>query len=135
MAYHKSSEKRARQDVRRNNRNRQYLSSVKTAIKSFREAMTTGGNAETATKLLQTAQTLLAKAAQKGLVHRNNASRRISNLAVAFDKYVKSATGSTAAPAAAAGTKKKATATKAAPTKKAASKKKAATKKKTAKKK
>lgn len=120
MANHKSAEKRARQSESRRQRNKQYLSSVRTAVQSFRTVLTTGGSADTAAKLLVNAQTLLDKAAQKGMLHKNNASRRISALAHALDKYSKEqASGKTAT----AATKKKATKKKTTAKKKAAKKK------------
>lgn len=120
MANHKSAEKRARQSESRRQRNKQYLSSVRTAVQAFRTALTTEGSAETASKLLVNAQTLLDKAAQKGMLHKNNASRKIGALANALDKYSKDqSSGKTAASA----TKKKATKKKATTKKKAAKKK------------
>lgn len=85
MANHKSAEKRARQNVTRNARNRSYVSSVKTAIKSFRSsvegAKAAGTKPEELQKLFSGVQSILQKAASKGLVHKNNASRRIQRLA------------------------------------------------------
>lgn len=88
MANHKSSEKRARQTVVRRARNKSYLSSVRSAVKKFK----TGLEELKAGKLDQTqigelmvgAQSALQKAAQKGLIHKNNASRKVSRLALSL---------------------------------------------------
>lgn len=98
MANHKSAAKRARQSVKRNSRNRSYLSKVRTAIKSFQsgldELREKQKSPEELQKLFVTAQSLLGKAATKGIVHRNNASRRISRLAARMAKAVKASPSS-----------------------------------------
>lgn len=86
MANHKSSEKRARNSERKRERNRQYLSSVRTAVKKLRVAMEAVRNGTLKDQgdvknLLINAQSMLAKAAAKGVIHRKNASRRIGRLA------------------------------------------------------
>lgn len=88
MANHKSAKKRARQDVKKRDRNKSYLSGVKTTLKSFQEALTKG-DAEAATKLLDVAQSSLGKAACKGIMHKNTASRKIGRLAQALKKIKK----------------------------------------------
>lgn len=84
MANHKSAKKRARQSVKKNERNRSYLSMVKRVVKNFRvglEDLQKGqGDAAKVGQLLSAAQAALHKAATKGLLHRNNASRRVSRL-------------------------------------------------------
>lgn len=74
-----SAEKRARQSVKRNLRNRSVESGVKTVIKKVETAVTSG-NREGAGKALLQAVRALNKAASKGVVHRNTASRNISRL-------------------------------------------------------
>ncbi len=85
MANHKSAEKRARQEIRRTAVNRNYTSSMRTAIKKFRvaaEGLKTGAGVEedAVKKLFVGAQAHIAKAASKGILHKNNASRRVSRL-------------------------------------------------------
>ncbi len=79
MANTKSAQKRNRQAIKRNARNSAVKSNVKTAIKAAREAIASGdqGKAKTA---LAAASSALAKAATKGVLHGNNASRRIGRL-------------------------------------------------------
>ena len=74
-----SAEKRARQSVKRNLHNRSVESGVKTVIKKV-EAAVTSGNRDDAGKALLQAVRALNKAASKGVVHRNTASRNISRL-------------------------------------------------------
>jgi small subunit ribosomal protein S20 len=74
-----SAMKRARQAVKRNLRNTSVLSSVKTIIKKVEEAIASG-NREDAGKALLKVVTALNKAASKGVIHNNTASRKISRL-------------------------------------------------------
>ena len=84
MAHHKSAIKRIRRNDRARIRNRQYLSAVKTAVKKFRFAVLGAGQGTfdkgAVRPLFVNAQSLLAKAATKGVIHKNNASRRIGRL-------------------------------------------------------
>lgn len=80
MANHKSAEKRSRQTVKRTERNKARTSQVRTELKKLRAAIAEG-NKETATKLLVTVQSLLAKLAKSGIIKANNAARRTSRLA------------------------------------------------------
>ena len=84
MANHKSAAKRARQTIKKNARNRQYTATVRTAVKNFYAALEEGKDAETLANLLKATQSLISKAASKGLYHKNNAARRISRLTKAF---------------------------------------------------
>jgi small subunit ribosomal protein S20 len=74
-----SAMKRARQAVKRNLRNTSVLSSVKTVLKKVEEAIASG-NREDAGKALLKAVSALNKAASKGVIHDNTASRKISRL-------------------------------------------------------
>lgn len=86
MAHHKSAKKRTRANERKRDRNRSYLSSVRTAVKSFHQAASAGESQEDIAKLFQGAQSLLSKAATKGILHKNNASRRVARLAAVMRK-------------------------------------------------
>ena len=79
MATHKSAIKRHRQNLKRNEANRQARSAIRTAIKSV-HALASKGEKEAALKEAQKASGLLDKAASKSLIHRNAASRNISRL-------------------------------------------------------
>ncbi len=79
MAQHKSAKKRILTNAKKRTRNQSYISSVRTAVKRFRLAVEKGQTAE-ANTLLAEAQSLLHKAASRGLIHRNNASRKVARL-------------------------------------------------------
>jgi small subunit ribosomal protein S20 len=69
-----------RQGEKRRARNRKNLSQLKTQLKKLRAAIAEG-NAEAATKLLPATEGEIDKAAKKGVVHDNAASRYKSRLA------------------------------------------------------
>jgi small subunit ribosomal protein S20 len=79
LANHKSAEKRDRQDVKRLQRNRAIKASVRTAVKAVRETIG-GQDSETAAASLAKAIPVIAKAAARGTIHKNNAARKISRL-------------------------------------------------------
>jgi len=79
MANHKSAEKRHRQNLVQNERNRMARSTTKTAIKKA-ITLAEGGEFDEARKVAQIATSLLDKGAIRGLYHQNNAKRRISRL-------------------------------------------------------
>ncbi|MEW6419420.1 MAG: 30S ribosomal protein S20 [Nitrospirota bacterium] len=71
--------KRARQALKRNLCNKAIRSVVKTVIKKVETAIASG-NREDAGKSLIEAIKALNKAASKGVIHKNTASRKISRL-------------------------------------------------------
>ena len=79
MAHHASALKRMRQGENRRARNRTNLSQLKTQVKKLRAAIAEG-NAEAAKKLLPETVGEIDKAAKKGVVHDNAASRYKSRL-------------------------------------------------------
>lgn len=79
MANHKSAVKRDRQSKARQERNVAAKSMVKTQVKSVLAAVE-GKNKENSVKVLNETIPVLAKAAAKGLIHKKNASRKISRL-------------------------------------------------------
>ncbi len=79
MANHASAIKRAKQNERRKARNSSVISEVKSAAKKVSESLKTAAADEIKTNL-QKAIVLLDKAVSKGVLHRRNASRRISRL-------------------------------------------------------
>lgn len=76
---HLSVVKRARQNRQRNARNSQLRSSLRTAIKKVAVAVESG-DIDTAREQLPHAVRALGKAKSKGVIHRNQAGRRISRL-------------------------------------------------------
>lgn len=79
MANHKSALKRAKQNEVRRIRNKSYKTSSKKAIKEVRAAVA-DGSAEEARDRLAKAVSILQKTVSKGVIHKNQASRKISRL-------------------------------------------------------
>ncbi|MCB0339004.1 MAG: 30S ribosomal protein S20 [Bdellovibrionales bacterium] len=79
MANHKSAEKRHRQNLKKRERNKLVRATVRTAIKKAKTAVE--NKESNAADLVRAAESLLAKAASKGIVKKANASRRISRIA------------------------------------------------------
>ncbi|MCX6049899.1 MAG: 30S ribosomal protein S20 [Chloroflexi bacterium] len=84
MANIKSAEKRNRQNIKRRELNRVWRGGSRTAVKKARLAIE--GGAEDAAESLRVAVRALDKAANKGIIHKNNASRRKSRLMLALNK-------------------------------------------------
>ena len=80
MAHHASALKQMRQSEKRRARNRKNLSQLKTQVKKLRAAIAEG-DAAAAKKLLPETAGLIDRAAKKGVVHDNAASRYKSRLA------------------------------------------------------
>jgi len=80
MANTKSAQKAARQTLRRTEVNKSRRSEMRTFVRKVEEALA-AKDAAGAAAALGEAQPKLARAAQKGIVHKNAASRKISRLA------------------------------------------------------
>ncbi len=80
MANIKSQIKRNKTNEKARVRNKSVKSSLKTAIRKFREAADSG-DTTTATALMRDASRALDKAASKGVIHANQAANRKSALA------------------------------------------------------
>jgi small subunit ribosomal protein S20 len=80
MANIKSQIKRIKTNEKARLRNKSVKSSVKTAIRKFREAAETGDK-EKAVELLRDASKKLDKAASKGVIHANQAANKKSAMA------------------------------------------------------
>jgi len=76
----KSQIKRIKTNEKARLRNKSVKSSLKTAVRKFREAADTG-DATAATTAMQTASRQLDKAASKGVIHANQAANRKSAMA------------------------------------------------------
>ena len=79
MANIKSQIKRNRQNEKRRIKNRVYRGAARTAVKKSRAAFGTNSLEPSKAAVLE-AISLLDKAAQKGILHKNNAARRKSRL-------------------------------------------------------
>ncbi|WP_017587512.1 30S ribosomal protein S20 [Nocardiopsis ganjiahuensis] len=80
MANIKSQKKRIRQNEKARVRNQAVRSSLKTAVRKFREAAE-AGNVEQATVAQREAARALDKASSKGVIHKNQAANRKSAIA------------------------------------------------------
>ena len=85
MANIKSQIKRVKTNEKRRQRNKSVKSSVKTAVRHFREAVASG-DLDTATERQRKAAKALDKAAGKGVIHRNQAANRKSAMAQRLNK-------------------------------------------------
>ena len=79
MPNHKSAMKRVRQNEKRRLRNRHIMSTTRTYIKAVRAAIDSG-DAAAAKEALPAAVNALNASVTKGVMHRNQASRKISRL-------------------------------------------------------
>ncbi|MFZ9520758.1 MAG: 30S ribosomal protein S20 [Silvanigrellaceae bacterium] len=85
MATHKSAEKRARQTIVRNQRNRQVMSTMKTTIRKLRDAIESK-QLDKLDELFRETQSVIAVTRRKGVIHANNMARRISRLSAQVKK-------------------------------------------------
>ncbi|MED9904381.1 MAG: 30S ribosomal protein S20 [Lachnospiraceae bacterium] len=85
MANIKSAKKRILVAQNRTERNKAIKSGVKTAIKKVNAAVASGDKAAASAALLAATKEI-DMAASKGVYHKNNASRKVSRLAVAVNK-------------------------------------------------
>ena len=79
MANHASALKRARQNEKRRDRNRAYRTRVRRAFKALDLAIEEN-NPQTAAELLKKAESIMDRAASKGVYHPRTASRKVSRL-------------------------------------------------------
>lgn len=79
MANLKSSKKRAKQNVKRRKINLARRTAMKTALRKVIDALAT--DSSKVRELFKEAESRIARARGKHLIHKNNASRKISRLA------------------------------------------------------
>jgi small subunit ribosomal protein S20 len=80
MANTKSARKATRQIARRTEVNKARRSNLRGSMRKVEEAIASGDRAA-ATAALKAAEPVIMRAAQRGVVHKNNASRKVSRLA------------------------------------------------------
>ena len=73
---HKSAQKRARQAIKRTERNKLYKAKIKSAVKNVMDSK----NKENAEKELKNAVSILDRVASKGIIHKNKAANKKSRL-------------------------------------------------------
>lgn len=79
MAHHQSAKKRIRRNARSAVSNRARISRVRTFVKKVETAIASGDK-QAAEAAFKAAQPELHRGAQKGVLHRNTAARKISRL-------------------------------------------------------
>jgi small subunit ribosomal protein S20 len=85
VANHPSALKRHRQSEKRRLRNRAIKTRLRHLVREVRAAVSTR-NADAAAKTLANATRALDKAVTKGVLHRNNAARRVARLSHAVSQ-------------------------------------------------
>lgn len=85
MPIHRDAIKKTRQDIRKRERNRKIISSVKTCAKKVLKAIEEK-NKDAAKSALLEMTSLMDSAATKGVFHHNTAGRRISRLALRINQ-------------------------------------------------
>ena len=85
MANNKSAEKRIKVNERRRLRNQTYRSATRTIVRKAERAIEVSADEQT-TVSLAAALRQLDKAASKGIIHRNAASRKKSRLMARYNK-------------------------------------------------
>ena len=79
MANTQSAKKAARQTIRRTTANKERRSRTRSYARKVEEAIASGDRSQ-ATAALAEAEPALIRSAQKGIVHRNSARRKVSRL-------------------------------------------------------
>lgn len=87
MAHHKDAIKRNKQNEVRRIRNRSNRTRMRNQIKAVRAAIATGNGAE-AQEALRKAVSVIQRVASKGVVHKNQAARKVSRLNAAVKQLV-----------------------------------------------
>jgi small subunit ribosomal protein S20 len=87
LAHAKSAIKRHRQSLKLREANKAKTTAAKSAVRRARELLTEG-NRDEAEAAVRAAASILDGAAQKGVLHKNNAARRKARLARMLNKGV-----------------------------------------------
>lgn len=83
-----SAKKRVRQTAKRRLRNKSYKTRVKNSVKKVLVAIEEKQEKEFVNELLSNAFSVIDKAAKKGVIHRNNASRKKARLTKRVKGYL-----------------------------------------------
>jgi len=84
MANHRSALKRIRQNEKARLRNRFHRQTMRSTVKAFEKALE-AGDKESAAAALSNAVSTVAKTRSRGVIHRNQANRRVGRLQKAFN--------------------------------------------------
>ena len=83
MANHKSAEKRSRQNVKKHIKNKSVKTQIKTVVKEVRNITT---NDDKTKEVFKKAQSVIDKAAKKGVLHKKTAARKKARLSAFINK-------------------------------------------------
>jgi small subunit ribosomal protein S20 len=89
MADHKQAAKRHKQSLKRNERNRFFISTMRSKIKQARLALD-GTDKNVAIDMVNKAGSYIHKVASKGMIHKNKASRLVSRMTKHFNRVFNS---------------------------------------------
>lgn len=84
----KSAKKRVRQTAKRRLRNKSYKTRVKNSIKKVLVAIEEKKEKDEVMELLNSSFSIIDKAAKKGVIHKNNASRKKARLHAKVKEYL-----------------------------------------------
>lgn len=84
MANHQDAIKRMKQNAKARLRNRHYRTMMRSRIKKLRALIDAGDKAAAETELRETVS-MIQRVAQKGIIHRQQAARRVSRLTKAVN--------------------------------------------------
>jgi len=79
VPHHQDAIKRLKQNEKRRTRNRHFRTKMRNEVKRVREAVSSG-NVEEAQSSLKVATSIIHRVANKGIIHRNQAGRKIQRL-------------------------------------------------------
>ncbi|MCL2567488.1 MAG: 30S ribosomal protein S20 [Alphaproteobacteria bacterium] len=85
MANTESAKKRIRQDDKKTQRNKARMNRLRTAVRRVEDLLKNGKKTEAEAAFIS-AQSVIAETAQKGTIHKNAASRKISRLSLRVKK-------------------------------------------------
>ena len=85
MATHKDAVKRQKQSEKRRVRNRYYKKTMRSSTRLFRSLLEQGELEQAQSQMFRNVK-LIQKLAQKGIIHKNLASRRVSRMYKAYNK-------------------------------------------------
>ncbi len=88
MANTKSARKATRQTARKTEVNKSRRTTLKSSLRSVEEAIASGDRGK-ATEAMKGAEPAIMRAAQLGVIHKNNASRKVSRLSSRIAKLAK----------------------------------------------
>ncbi len=88
MANTKSAKKAARQTTRKTEVNKSRRTALRNSVRTVEEAIASGDRTK-ATEAFKGAEPAIMRAAQLGVIHKNNASRKVSRLTHRIAKLAK----------------------------------------------